>query len=230
MEIYALQQLEGESNANFAYRSLKESILRITLRPGEYISETQLQDYFKMSRSPIREAISILKHERLLDVAPKSKTQVMLINTKQIMESRFMRCVLEREVLKELLNKEVSKLIEQCNGILDEAEDVMKNQKLAMKLIFDYDTKFHRTVFQFAGYEFLWDMIRTTNVQYSRFLNLYVEEILYGASFLPDHRKFLSDISKKKWQELDEYIDQNYARTAEYAKELKIRHPSYFER
>ena len=65
MEIYEMPRLEGETNSDFVYRSLRESIIRITLRPGEIISEPLLQNYFQMSRSPIREALSILKHENI---------------------------------------------------------------------------------------------------------------------------------------------------------------------
>lgn len=229
MEIYEMPRLEGETNSDYVYRSLRESIIRITLRPGEIISEPLLQNYFQMSRSPIREALSILKHENLLSVAPKSRTQVVLMNKRLLMESRYLRCVMEEKILKRILEKDTEPLQQQLKKIMDEAEDAMKHRSSAVKVIFDYDSLFHRTVFEFAGFSYLWDMIRTYNIQYSRFLNLYVEEKLYGESFLPDHRKLIQRIKDKDWPHLEQYVNDNYTHVEGYLRELETKHPSYFD-
>ena len=225
-----MPRLEGETNSDFVYRSLRESIIRITLRPGEIISEPLLQNYFQMSRSPIREALSILKHENLLSVAPKSRTQVVLMNKRLLMESRYLRCVMEEKILKRILEKEDTEPLQQkLKQIMDEAEDAMEHRASAVKVIFDYDSLFHRTVFEFAGFSYLWDMIRTYNIQYSRFLNLYVEEKLYGESFLPDHRKLIQRIRDKDWAHLEQYVNDNYVHVEGYLRELETKHPSYFD-
>lgn len=230
MEIYEMPRLEGETNSDFVYRSLRESIIRITLRPGEIISEPLLQNYFQMSRSPIREALSILKHENLLSVAPKSRTQVVLMNKSLLLESRYLRCVMEEKVLKRILEKEDTEPLQQkLKQIMDEAEDAMEHRASAVKVIFDYDSLFHRTVFEYAGFNYLWDMIRTYNIQYSRFLNLYVEEKLYGESFLPDHRKLIQRIKDRDWPHLEQYVNDNYVHVEGYLRELETKHPSYFE-
>ena len=229
MELYQVPRLENESNGDYVYRSMRENIIKVALRPGEIISEPQLQKEFHMSRSPIREALSILKHEKLLSVQPKSGTRVMLINKEQIMESRYMRVVMERDILLKVLQMDTAPLTKQLHAIMDEAECAMQHQPSAVKVIFDYDSLFHRAVFDYAGFKYIWDMIRTTNIQYSRFLNLYVEEKLYGEGFLPDHRKLADWIAAKDKDALKVYVNTNYSRVAEYLRELEIKHPSYFE-
>ena len=61
----------------------------------------------------IREALSILKHENLLSVAPKSRTQVVLMNKRLLMESRYLRCVMEEKILKRILEKDTEPLQQQ---------------------------------------------------------------------------------------------------------------------
>ena len=39
MEIFKFDRYENENNRDFIYRSLKESIIRATIKPGEAISE-----------------------------------------------------------------------------------------------------------------------------------------------------------------------------------------------
>lgn len=229
MEIYKIPRRENETNSDYVYRSLRESIIKVTLRPGDIISEPLLQNHFGMSRSPIREALSILKHENLVTVAPRSRTQVVLINEELIMESRYMRCIMEEKILQLVLQKDTSPLTRRLTEILDEAEETMKHGGAsAVKTIFDYDSLYHGAEFEFVGFHYLWDYIRTLNIQYSRFLNLYVEEKLYGESFLPDHRKLIEWIRNKDTDRLETYIQNNYTHVAGYLKELKLKHPAYF--
>lgn len=229
MEIFHLPRLEHETNSEYVYRSLRESIIKITLRPGDIISEPLLQNHFQMSRSPIREALSILKHEHLVTVAPRSRTQVVLINEKLILESRYMRCIMEEKILQLALQKDTTPLIQRLTDLLDEAEETMEHGgSSAVKTIFDYDSLFHGAEFQFVGFQYLWDYIRTFNIQYSRFLNLYIEEKLYGESFLPDHRNLINWIKNKDTEHLEAYIQNNYSHVEGYLKELKLKHPTYF--
>ena len=76
MEIFKFDRYENENNRDFIYRSLKESIIRATIKPGEAISEPKLQQIFNVSRSPIREAISVLDHEGLVEVQPKKRPEL----------------------------------------------------------------------------------------------------------------------------------------------------------
>lgn len=170
------------------------------------------------------------EHEKLLSVQPKSGTRVLLINKEQIMESRYLRCVMERDVLLKILQMEDTEpLTKHLYALMDEAEQLMQAPDSVVKVIFDYDSLFHRAVFDYAGFIYLWDMIRTANIQYNRFLNLYVEEKLYGELFLPGHRQLADWIARKDKPALMKYVDDNYTRIAAYLRELEIKHPSYFE-
>lgn len=51
---------------SFVYDTLKREILELTLAPGSPVDETQLSDQFKMSRTPIREALVKLAAEGLI--------------------------------------------------------------------------------------------------------------------------------------------------------------------
>lgn len=228
MYIYKLQRLPGEGNRDYIYRSLRESIIKATIKPGEKISEPTLQQYFNVSRSPIREALSILQHEQLIKVEPKKKTTVVLIDSEYILESRLLRCRMEKEVLINICTKmDSGPLVEQLTEIIKKAEELI-NKKDAIEIIFDYDTLFHATIFKYSGLKYIWDMIRTSNIQYNRFLNLYIEEKLYGKHFIHDHKMLIKWLKNKRIESLIDYTDNNYDRIAVYLKELEARHPDYF--
>lgn len=65
------------------YRVLRDEILTLELEPGYPLDETSLSKRFSVSRSPIREALSRLLAERLVETLPNRSTivaQVDLLN------------------------------------------------------------------------------------------------------------------------------------------------------
>ena len=88
-----------ENNRIYVYRVLKDNILKLKLEPGEKISEVKIKNIFKVSRSPIREAIVRLTDESLIDVFPQKGTYVSLLDQKIIENSLFMRSAIEKELM-----------------------------------------------------------------------------------------------------------------------------------
>ena len=83
-----------------AYKVIKENILDLNLKPGVRIKESELEEKLQMSRTPIRDAISRLTSEGLIDVYPQSGTYVSKINLNRIKESVFLRSTIEKEAVK----------------------------------------------------------------------------------------------------------------------------------
>lgn len=100
------------------YEVLKEEILTGTIKPGEQLWETKLADRFKLSRTPVREALNLLQAEGLLQLLPKNGFLVKEISYKDILESFYIRIVLEREAAALAASRisvsEIEKLKELC--------------------------------------------------------------------------------------------------------------------
>ncbi len=58
------------------YRKLRQDILRLNIAPGELLDETRLSQAFKLSRSPVREAMVRLASEGLIKTLPSKSTIV----------------------------------------------------------------------------------------------------------------------------------------------------------
>jgi DNA-binding GntR family transcriptional regulator len=68
------------SGVRFAYDSLRDEILSLTLAPGALLDETTLADRFGMSRSPVREALIRLAGEELVVTLANRSTIVAPID------------------------------------------------------------------------------------------------------------------------------------------------------
>lgn len=78
-----------------AYSSLRQMIIDWKLPPGAVLSEHQLAEQLQISRTPIREAILILRREGLVRNVPGESAVVTELSMREIIESFQMRSALE---------------------------------------------------------------------------------------------------------------------------------------
>jgi DNA-binding GntR family transcriptional regulator len=79
------------SLAEKAYHAIEERIVTLQLAPGAVLSEQQLAQELSLGRSPVREAIQRLAHERLVRVLPRRGILVSDINLgthRRLLEAR----------------------------------------------------------------------------------------------------------------------------------------------
>ena len=62
------------------YQPLQQWIIEGTFRPNERLNDTELAEYFSVSRTPVREALQMLKEQNLVHIIPSSGTYVTPID------------------------------------------------------------------------------------------------------------------------------------------------------
>lgn len=137
--------LRRETVRSYVYRMLYDNIMSLHLTPGTAMSEQEVADLLKTSRTPVREAIIHLGQDRLLDILPQRGTFVSRLHTQMIREARFMRIVLEEAVMKEACVHFPQEGLKKLHQILE------RQQKAAgdgdKQAFFEADNAFHETVF-----------------------------------------------------------------------------------
>ena len=56
-----------------AYKTIKQKIVTCEYAPGMYLNEEILTEELKISRTPIRDALSRLEQEGLIEIKPKKR-------------------------------------------------------------------------------------------------------------------------------------------------------------
>ena len=97
LKIY--DDIMGKTNSSFAYKILKENILRLDLKPGEELREIDLFQSLNMSRTPIREALILLKHDGLIETLPQSGTFVTKIDKEKFEDGKMLRICVEEKMI-----------------------------------------------------------------------------------------------------------------------------------
>lgn len=160
-----------ETKPNKVYEDLKDMILTFKLKPGEAIGEVDIAQKFGVSRTPVRDAFKRLEAEGLIEVKSHIGTYVALIDVNQISDAIFIREHIEKAVISELCQNYKISLNMRINYILRAQEKLLENEMdpvdLAQKFL-EVDNEFHRTLFEAAGRESVWEYIESLQYHYNR--------------------------------------------------------------
>ena len=77
------------------YDALRRMIVDFDLFPGARVTESELADYFQVSRTPIREALQRLSNEGLIQIRPKQGCFIRHVDIEQISNYYDVRVALE---------------------------------------------------------------------------------------------------------------------------------------
>ena len=96
------------------YEQIKNDIIMCALMPGDPLSENELVERFKMSRTPIREALTSLVQDGLVEYTPNrgfTVTTVSIMDINEIFEARiFIEKELFRMAIKKMSDAEIDQL------------------------------------------------------------------------------------------------------------------------
>jgi DNA-binding GntR family transcriptional regulator len=108
-----------------AYSALKRLILTGELRPGERLAEAELAQRLAVSRTPLREALSKLGHEKLVVARPHLGYVVVDLDSKAICDLLDIREVLDVHAARLAVVSATERDLLLLRRCLDELEDVL---------------------------------------------------------------------------------------------------------
>ncbi|UCB46379.1 MAG: GntR family transcriptional regulator [Spirochaetota bacterium] len=175
---------------------LTNAILDGTIKEGDRLIETRLQELFGVSRSPIREAFRELNKMGLVVIKPRIGTFVKRITRNDIEEQFPIRAVLEGIAARLAFER-------MKDGELDKIEKTFKKMKEAaegndIKGYWKYHHIFHDQLIDVSKNSMLIDILQQIRIQHLMFkvASLYYKEDLQGSFEL--HRKMLVLLKDRK--------------------------------
>ncbi|MEJ8303710.1 GntR family transcriptional regulator [Saccharibacillus sacchari] len=160
-------RLPGENGKDYAYRVIRQNIMNLTLEPGKAISEIDLAEALQLSRTPVREVMSRLKEEYLVDVIPQVGTYISKIDPQLIEEAVFMRFSLEKEVLLLACNLFSAEDLLALRYNVEKQENLQQRQNVASQF-HELDNEFHGLLFRSCGKKHVWDSVTRLSTHYNR--------------------------------------------------------------
>lgn len=170
MVLEVLRERYPEENSRaYSYWALRRNIMLLRLEPGVVLNEAELGEQLGMSRTPIREALILLRNEGLVDILPQRGSKVSKISLSHVKEGYFMRRILEKAIVKELAGTLSSGQMKEIRGIIDsQAEELKKSLGAVSDRFFEMDNELHCLLYQISHRERIWSSVHALCSHYDR--------------------------------------------------------------
>jgi len=155
--VAALNHMQGAKDR--VYKTIKERIISLDLKPGDVLSDRKLSEELKVSRTPVREALNLLQKENFVRQQHGRGFCVSEISLKNIEDLYDVRIVLEAAALRQAAQKDVTTLVGKMEQVLRRHSDLVKNLK--PKGTFFEDAEFHKTFAAMSENQYLFEILKS---------------------------------------------------------------------
>lgn len=207
----------SDANKPLALRvadDIRQAIVAARFDLGEALSEEGLAAAFGVSRTPVREALTLLQTEGLVNIVPKSGTYVFSPTEDEIVELCEHRVTLEIEACRRALERHPEATLAALEHAV--AQMVQAQADDDMNAYGAADTAFHLCFFQHCGNRYLREAYERNlgRVAALRTHLAYMARNEPSRSFA-DHRKIIELVAAGKHTSLATLLSKHILRTRE---------------
>lgn len=164
-----IERLPKENNREYAYRLLRYNIMTLELEPGTPLNENEICEELSISRTPVHEAMTMLKSEYLVDIVPQSGSSVSLISLKNVREGLFLRSTIEPAIYRILGGNMPVASLKQMREIIAQVERKLESEEsISIDDFIQLDDTLHRIAYEAAQKPLLWTAMKNVCSHYDR--------------------------------------------------------------
>lgn len=178
-----------------AYNSIKDKILKCEYMPNSFLNEDLLCEEFKVSRTPIRDALSRLEQENLIKILPKKGFFVAPLSIGEINLTFETRTLLETYAISNHCANLSSDTIDSLYENIKKAKECIANND--QEELFRLDDEFHRIILDQCNNYYLIDTysrVHNQNCRLRVLSGLHDDKRVY--STIDEHMEILSYLAK----------------------------------
>lgn len=227
MRISHSRRLEPGSTSRRVYSSLREAIIAGELEPGQRISENELAERLSVSRTPIREALTLLRDERFVQVVPQLGTLVTRISSAAVADAQFVREALECAAVRVAAERADRNDIAALEGLIRRQEEVVAETNYERFALLD--DEFHAAICEISGRGFAWEVAQRAKGHLSRVRRLSLPQPNYLSTMVVEHHAVLDALRRGSPDDAEAALRHHLRMVLSAVPALRDEHPDYFE-
>ncbi|RZT08221.1 DNA-binding transcriptional regulator, GntR family [Duganella sp. CF402] len=204
---------------------LRELITTLELKPGESLQRNDLSDYYGLSSTPVRDALTKLSDERLVDIYPQQATVVRAIDLHSAKQAQFLRLSLELEIVAQLAQQVTPQLVATLGNFISQQEFALSQGDY--ETFVKADMAFHRQMFAAANVEELWRWVRQQSGNLDRLRRLHLPIEGKATRVLADHSGILAAIDAGDSDQAMSKVRQHLSGTLSQLDAIRKKYPDY---
>jgi DNA-binding GntR family transcriptional regulator len=178
-----------------AYKAIKDKLINLEIKPGEKIFENELAKTLNVSRTPVREALLMLEHEKLVTCTNSLGFVARRLTAKDVEEYFAIRYIIEELVMSLVVERITDSEISDLTDKLKQTKNVIKEGNV--NEIIRCETEFHDILYKATKSEVLLETIYNL-VDKFQLLRSLIVNIPGGAAASAAEHKEIVDLIKKR--------------------------------
>ena len=158
---------DDESYSAYAYRVMRDWIMKFKLTPGTPINESDVAEQLNVSRTPVHEALSRLKEEKLVDILPRKESRVSKIDMVLVNDGIFIRSCLESELIQTLQGNVAAPIMHRMLHNINLQRQLLQKGD-PQDQFNDVDDEFHMLLYLAANRQNLYAQVHRMVAHYNR--------------------------------------------------------------
>ncbi len=154
--------MAGTDKTTKLYEAVRGRIVSGELEPGSVLTEAELADAYGVSKTPVREALVLLRHEGFVDSMPRIGHVVATFTIQDVLEVFHLRSILEAEAAglaaERITEEEIAALLENRekeSALLEGADGAGVYERA-----YELNVAFHHLIARASGNRRLADLIK----------------------------------------------------------------------
>jgi DNA-binding GntR family transcriptional regulator len=196
------------------YEILKNQIINEELASGERLLDDKLASSFGVSRTPVREALTRLASEDLVEITPRSGIYVKKLTKKDVEEIYEIRKVLEGLAVREATSVIDGKKLEQLNLLLQKAERSLNGDDCQSCI--DFDVVLHNSILKNCQNSRLYSIITNLNTLIHVFRVRIARNKEKAKQALSEHEAILNAIKARNPEKAEKAMMEHIEKSKEY--------------
>jgi len=205
----------NQSTKAFVYEKLKKKILNGEMYPGKAIVEKKLSQELKVSRTPLREALSVLEQEGLVIKLINGRMKVASISRKEVKELFTVRKKLEGIIVEEAIEHVTSNDIKELATYIEGLKSSFKQNNIESVLM--YGDLFHSAIYEISQNKIAYQILKQVNDKIKRYRNIIPMQS--NDNSLKEHELILNSIRRKDKLKAQELIESHIHSSLQIAME-----------
>lgn len=196
--------------------TIRDAILKGSLKPGERVSEPELAERFGISRTPIREAFRQLESEGYLEVVPRRGAVVASLSERDVVEFYSIKSILEGHAARIAAERMSERDLERLEAINTKLEQIAAEGDI--KSFFRIHNEFHDLFIKASGNDKLAELINHLVLKFNRLRLASLSQPGRMDISVQEHRKIIEAFRKHDGDQAENLV----RRTATIGAEVLI--------
>lgn len=163
--------MQTQSLKDKVYEGILSDILEGVYQPNSILNEKELIDQYKVSKTPVREALVQLCGEGILSNIPRFGYQISMITPSEIVEIIEYRKIIEVAALERCFDKISTEQLDSLKQLNEKAKKISNN--MDTKLHWNINQTFHTLLCSFCGNRYLMKALDDSMKVCTRIANQY---------------------------------------------------------